>query len=132
MAYADIESRFFRLAQAISRTVPDRVKIGAVLTKNRKILSVGFNRMDKTHTAMDRLGCKKRLHAELSAVIGVRWSDVQGAVLFLYRTMRNGKLGMSRPCCHCQIILRNAGIRRVYYTDPSHPNSVDFMDIRGR
>lgn len=40
-----------------------------------------------------------------------------GSVVYVARVRRdNGKLAMSKPCAHCERILRNRGISRVTYT----------------
>lgn len=129
MAYTSLDGPFFSLAKATSEKAPDRVRIGAVLTKGRKVLSIGFNRMLQTHPSMAKLRSMKRIHAELSALIGVRWRDLAGAEMFVYRSLRTGEVGMCRPCEHCVLLLQEAGVSRVFYTDPSQMNSTAVMRI---
>jgi tRNA(Arg) A34 adenosine deaminase TadA len=51
-------------------------------------------------------------HAEARAI---RKADV-GCVLYVARVTRDGQWAMSKPCKHCQALIRNRGIRKVYYT----------------
>lgn len=39
-----------------------------------------------------------------------------GSVVFVARIVRDGTWAMAKPCVHCENRLRNAGVRRVYYT----------------
>lgn len=56
------------------------------------------------------------LHAEISAIIGSSYQDLNGCDAYVYRERRDGKLGMSKPCAGCELALKLAGIRKVYYT----------------
>ncbi len=38
------------------------------------------------------------------------------AVVFVVRLTRTGVYGNSRPCIHCQIAMRQKGIKKCYYT----------------
>jgi tRNA(Arg) A34 adenosine deaminase TadA len=51
-------------------------------------------------------------HAEARAI---RKADV-GATLFVARVTRDGEWAISKPCKHCQALIRNRGIKKVYYT----------------
>jgi hypothetical protein len=44
-----------------------------------------------------------------------------GSVVYVARVRRdNGKLAMSKPCPHCERILRNRGVSRVEYSINEH------------
>jgi deoxycytidylate deaminase len=86
-------------------------RIGAVLCQKGKIISTGANSF-KTHKLMGF----KTLHGEIQALIGVRYRDLRGSVLFVSRISRQGKIGMSKPCSTCENILRKYGIKKVFYT----------------
>jgi tRNA(Arg) A34 adenosine deaminase TadA len=36
--------------------------------------------------------------------------------MFVARKMRNGQIGLAKPCQHCQTLIRASGIKRVVYT----------------
>lgn len=39
-----------------------------------------------------------------------------GTVLYVGRCLRSGVWACAKPCIKCQILIRNKGIKRVYYT----------------
>ena len=51
-------------------------------------------------------------HAEARAI---RKADT-GSTLYVARVTRDGKWAMSKPCKTCQTLIRNKGIKKVYYT----------------
>lgn len=105
--------KHFELAKMIAKLSDNRKhKMGAVIAKKGRVVSVGFNTY-KTHT-------KSRdpyhtIHAELSAILKAR-RDVSGLDIYIYREIKDGSLGMARPCTHCMEIIKEAGIKNVYYT----------------
>lgn len=126
----NLTNRFFRLARIVSYKSKSQVRIGAVLTKNRKIISLGYNDMEKTHPVMAKLSEWKKIHAELDALIGTSRYDLSGATMFVYRDQRDGNVGMCKPCEDCQILMKRAGIYSAYYTDPNLPGAVGYIDLR--
>ena len=103
----------FELAARIARLSSARNRHGAVIACGGNVLSLGVN-SSKTHTRSN--APSRQIHAELAALIANR-TDVQGATLYSARVLRNGKLGVSKPCAYCALLLREAGIRRVVYFD---------------
>lgn len=39
-----------------------------------------------------------------------------GSEIYVARVLKNGELAMSKPCAHCENVLRARGIKTVYYT----------------
>jgi cytidine deaminase len=39
-----------------------------------------------------------------------------GAIVFVARVLRNGDLALAKPCPRCQSVMRNHGVKKVYYT----------------
>lgn len=97
--------------------------MGAVLVKNGKIMSVGSNNF-KTHPLMQGV---KTLHAEVQCLLGVRWSDLAGAVMFVARVNANSKVGMAKPCRICQSVLMRFGIKRAYYTTATSIEEIQLL-----
>ena len=98
-------------------------KLGAVLFKNNKILSRGVNKFQKTNPNMtgiitnDGEHFNRSIHAEHQALMEHRHHDTSnGASMAVARIIKSGMLRMARPCNNCQRLLREAGIKRVYYT----------------
>lgn len=100
--------------------------IGTVLVCGTQIISVGFN-TNKTHPLQQWynkyrvLGGNKvqhKMHSEVLAFIKVRhfeidWSKVE---LYNYRIKADGSLGNSRPCLSCMAMIKDLGIKKIYYT----------------
>lgn len=108
-----MKSRFFDIAKAASKHSDHPAhKLGAVIVKGNKVVSVGFNK-NKTHTKSNHAW--KRLHAEISAIIKAK-QDLTGCSIYVYRETKNGDLGMSKPCPSCFSAIRESGIKIVYYT----------------
>lgn len=60
-------------------------------------------------------------HCENLLVQRIRWRfgdslDWRRVHIYLYRELKNGKLAMARPCTACFHLLRDLGVRKVYYT----------------
>lgn len=107
-----IES-FIDKAKLVARTgIHRRYKVGAILVKSGKVISQGANSY-KTHPKMGI----KTLHAEIQALIGVRYKDLSGATVYVARLNKLEKLGMARPCSTCHHILKEYGVRTVYFTN---------------
>ena len=119
----------FKLARNISFKSTDRFKIGAVVAKGKRIISVGYNQMHKTHPRMYKQNPKKKLHAELHAIIGIYKTDLTNATVYVYRERLDGLIGLSKPCIYCQVILEEAGIKKVFFTDPNELNYIGQMRL---
>jgi len=106
----------FRLAKKVSKKSPSIFKLGCVITdRKHKVLSVGFNDMNKTHPKSKAF--HKAIHAELDALLGLSYSDLKDGHAYVYRELQNGDMALSKPCIHCEEMLKRAGIKKVYYTD---------------
>lgn len=84
-------------------------KHGAVIVKRRKVLSEGSNKYTTNFT--------RSLHAEESALRASK-ENTRGSVMYIARVASYGQ-ALSKPCLRCQVVLRNAGIKRVVYTSVS-------------
>lgn len=104
----------YAVAEAFKSDEPNRH--GCIIVRGRKIISRGWNK-SKTHPAAKNYH-SKHFHAELSAIVAANEGDLEGSDLFVCRIYRrpDGQLGMSRPCKVCMGLIKEAGIRRVYYT----------------
>lgn len=109
----------FNLPKMISYESNHKFKLGCVIFRKKKPIAMGFNQVEKTHPMMLRYQVKHslRTHAELQALLGVRWDvDLSKCLLVVYREKKDGSLGDSKPCPTCQKIIRSMGIRNVMYT----------------
>jgi deoxycytidylate deaminase len=120
------EEALFRAAKSVAELSDHKQhKIGAVVVLKHRIISSGFNKCAKTHPLQKKYN-KYRFtedsvhtcHAELSALLplikdGVNLSD---ASVYVHREHKNGMLAMARPCKSCMELIKDCGIKRVFYT----------------
>jgi len=106
-------SHFIELAKKVSRSgLHPRHLVGAVLVKNGNMIATGSN-SHKTHPLMGN----RTMHAEVTCLIGKRYSDLKGSTMFVARTSKvQRNVGMARPCATCRGILSHYGIKKVYFT----------------
>jgi deoxycytidylate deaminase len=108
--------KFFDLAKKLSFKSNHRQhKMGCVIAKGNKLLGIGFN---KNRTHPKSMSEFRTLHCEVDAVINAGEENLNGAIAYIYRQTKGGKLGLSRPCLGCEALLRSYGIKTVYYTSP--------------
>jgi len=100
--------------QAATRSTCDRKHVGAVIVRDKTILSTGYNGSIRGMPHCDEAGhdmegghCVGTIHAEANAIIqaaknGVRIEDGE-----IYTT--------ASPCWSCFKLIANGGIRRIYY-----------------
>jgi deoxycytidylate deaminase len=114
-----IDYGLFRLAKIASTHSPfdKRFRLGAVISKGRRPISIGFNKL-KTHA---KWPTAFSLHAELSALLAKRFEDIVGANIWVYRETVDGIPAKARPCKICMAALAEAGISKVYYSVAEFP-----------
>jgi pyrimidine deaminase RibD-like protein len=114
------EIGYFKLAKEISYQSDHRVKVGAVIV-NPKPISIASN-INKTHPvhANPYVSIRGSLHAECRAVIRCN-SNLNGSTIYVYRELKNGLPGLARPCNYCLTILKEYGIRVIYYSTSTYP-----------
>jgi dCMP deaminase len=106
---------FMTIATVVaSRGTCDRKKVGAVIVRDKTILSTGYNgsirgmpHCDDVGHMMENDHCVATIHAEANALVqaarhGVR---VEGASIFV----------TASPCWSCFKLITNAGIKEIYY-----------------
>ena len=101
-------------AQAATRSTCPRKHVGAVIVRDRTILSTGYNgsirgapHCDEAGCLMENAHCVRTVHAEANALVqaarhGIR---LEGAEIFV----------TASPCFNCFKLIVNAGIRTIYY-----------------
>ena len=121
------DKRFFEITRLISYTSEyKRIKIGAIVVKKNKIISVGVNSY-KTHPIQRRYNIFRfnifttdtahTLHAEIQALVNIPYgTELSDLTLYTYRENRDGKLAKSRPCPSCMNLIKDIGIKKICYT----------------
>ena len=117
---------FMQMAQVVAgRSTCLRRQVGAVMVKDKQILSTGYNGSPSGLLHCDEVGCLRQslnvpsgerheicraVHAEQNALVQAAKHGVAIAEADLYVT--------HQPCVLCTKLLINVGIRRVVYTHP--------------
>ena len=112
---------FFRLARNVSKYSNHRYKVGAVIA-HKKPISVGFN-IIKTHPRYSNPNITKSIsiHAEASALLKSYDAIFKDSVIYIYRENLKGEPAIARPCRDCMKLLKNYGIKKIYYTIDRKP-----------
>lgn len=124
MARLDIDTYFILIAVVVSfRSTCPRAMVGAVLTKNGKMLGTGYNGAPSGMAHCIDVGCDivnnhcvRSVHAEVNAVLNCAKHGVSTEGSTLYCT--------HFPCYECMKMLINAGVRGIVYLN-------DYTDDRG-
>lgn len=120
-----LDEYFMKMAHlAASRSTCLRRQVGAVITKDKRILSTGYNGAPKGLPHCEEVGCIRAdkniptgerhelcrgVHAEQNAII-------QAAVFGT--SIRDGKIySTNHPCVVCAKLLINANIKEIIYDD---------------
>lgn len=117
----DWDQYFLDIARAVSkRSDCERDQVGAVVVKDRRIRSTGYNGSPAGTPGC--LSCPRRLsgctpgssydncvavHAEANALLYADREDLIGAVLYITR----------KPCISCSKLIAATGITDVYYPE---------------
>ena len=111
----DWHTYFMNIArQAATRSTCDRKHVGAVIVRDRTILSTGYNGSIRGLAHCDDVGhvmegghCVATVHAEANAILQAAKNGVRIEGAELYTT--------ASPCWSCFKLIANAGIRTIYF-----------------
>jgi len=111
----DWHTYFMNIArQAATRSTCDRKHVGAVIVRDKTILSTGYNgsirgmpHCDDVGHVMESDHCVATVHAEANAIIQAAKNGVRIDGAELYTT--------ASPCWACFKLIANAGIGTIYY-----------------
>ena len=125
---------YFKAAKAIAESSDfPRVKVGCVAVYKHKIISSGCNsyvtnplqkKYNKFRFTTDTTLHSK--HAEIDCLLPLvnrKDIDFNRVSIYIYRQYKSGELGMARPCESCLNLIKDLGIRNIYYSgDGSYIN----------
>ena len=111
----DWDTYFMRIAREVSgRSTCGRKHVGAVVVRDRTILSTGYNgsiagmpHCDDAGHMIENDHCVATIHAEANAILQAAKNGVMIAGATIYVS--------ASPCWNCFKMLANAGIRRIAY-----------------
>ena len=122
MPRIDINKIYMNIAYDFaSLSYANRRKVGAIIVKNEKIISVGYNGMPKgfdnnCESNNLKLTNKEVLHAESNAITKVAKSTISSDKSTMYCT--------TSPCVECSKLIIQSGIISVYYSE-------EYRDLAG-
>ena len=126
----DWHTYFMNIArQAATRSTCDRKHVGAVIVRDKTILSTGYNgsirglpHCDEVGHLMENDHCVATVHAEANAIIQAAKNGVliDGAMIYV----------TASPCWNCFKQIANAGIRRIVYGEFYRDERI--FDVAGR
>ncbi len=127
----DWDTYFMKIARDVAaRSTCDRADVGAVLVREKRILTTGFNGSPSGQPHCDEAGhlmvdghCVRTIHAEANAIIQAALHGVSSKGATVYVT--------HFPCLSCAKMLINAGIVRVVYATQYRvdPNTLHFFGL---
>tara|TARA_Y100001970_G_scaffold273635_1_gene372136 strand:+ start:1517 stop:1945 length:429 start_codon:yes stop_codon:yes gene_type:complete len=111
------ETYFMNIATEVAtRSTCDRKHVGAVIVRNKNILSTGYNGSIKGLPHCDEAGhemveghCVRTTHAEANAIVQAAKNGVKidGAEIFV----------TASPCYNCFKLIANSGIHVIFYQE---------------
>lgn len=111
------ETYFMNIATEVAtRSTCDRKHVGAVIVRNKNILSTGYNGSIKGLPHCDEVGhemvdghCIRTTHAEANAIVQAAKNGV---------SIDNSEIFVtSSPCYNCFKLIANSGIKVIYYRE---------------
>jgi len=129
------DSYFMKIAEDVStRSTCIRRQVGAVLVKNKRILTTGYNGVPSGISHCNEKNCLRTklnipsgeraelcrgLHAEQNAIIQAAYHGISVRDARIYIT--------HKPCSICTKMLINSGIKDFIYRNPYPDNLADEM-----
>jgi len=123
---------FMAIAHEVAkRSTCERAQVGAVIVKDKRILTTGYNgsprglpHCTEVGCLMDNGHCVRTLHAEQNAIIVAALHGVITAGATIYVT--------HQPCFNCAKSIINSGIREIVYDkEYQDDRSLDFLQQAG-
>lgn len=125
---------FLDISKAVGkRSTCLRRKYGAIIVKDKIIISTGYNGaprgeancIDTGLCERQRLGIKPgqnyelcvAVHAEQNAIINGDPEEMKGATAYIVGYNADGTLASGKPCLLCRRMLRNAMLDKVIYLE---------------
>ena len=124
------EEYFMSIAfQVATRSTCDRNHVGAVLVREKMILSTGYNgsirgldHCDDVGHLMENGSCIRTVHAEANAIAQAARNGVNCSDSELYVT--------TSPCWNCFKLVANAGVKKIYFSKSyKDTKTIDFARL---
>lgn len=109
--------------QVRERGTCPRLRVGAVVVKDKRIKGTGYNGSPPRFPHCDEAGClmiaghcRRTIHAEVNALMECTPDERRDATIYI----------TAQPCMECAKLIVASGITRVVYACP-YPTEVDFF-----
>ena len=129
---------YFKAARAMSETADyQKYKIGCIAVYKHKIISSGCNtnvtnplqkHYNQLRFSTDATSHSK--HAEVDCLLPLlnrKDIDFSRVSLYLYREHKSGDPACARPCKSCQALIKELGIRHIYYSNDGGYSHEEFI-----
>ena len=126
-AFMDTAERFAQLSSAV------RLKVGAVVVKDNRIISIGYNGMPAGWTNV----CEEDIYDDNGDFLQNKTKDevIHAEANAIAKLARDGESGLGvdvfcthAPCIQCAKIMYGAGVKKVYYRDTYRDDKgLDFL-----
>lgn len=110
---------YFTLARNVSFLSDHPTRVGCVIVRKKPLIACSNKKCSHPKYA-NGSDIRGSLHAEIRAILNCR-SDLNGSVAYIYRETLGGEPALSRPCVYCMEALKEAGIKKIYYTINEYP-----------
>lgn len=107
----NVDRLFIEEAEKLTSKSACHYKLGAVLVKDKEVLSTGYNKLLSMDKVLTQYGMFWTLHAEMDTLRKL-YSVPKGATLYVARN----EFRSARPCKNCIKIIKKAGIKRIVYS----------------
>ncbi|NQV14060.1 dCMP deaminase family protein [bacterium] len=112
---ASWDNYFMKIAEDVAtRSTCDRKFVGAVIVRDKMILSTGYNgsirglpHCNEVDHEMENGHCVRTVHAEANAIVQAARNGVTINESDIYVT--------ASPCYNCFKLIANSGIKRIFY-----------------
>ncbi|MHA2250426.1 MAG: deoxycytidylate deaminase [Candidatus Kariarchaeaceae archaeon] len=102
--------------QVATRSTCQRKKVGAIIVKNKSILSTGYNGSIRGLEHCEDIGCLvenghcvRTVHAEANCILGAARHGINIENATIYTT--------ASPCWYCFQLIANSGIVKIVYAE---------------
>ena len=124
------------VALAVSRRSScDRAQVGAVLVKDQRVVSTGYNGPARGYPGNTDLGClawcdRALMHTDASKGYGFSCPSIHAEANVLLHASRSETEGATMyvthaPCADCAKLISNSGVARVIMLQPVEPHRPD-------
>ena len=126
-AFMDTAERFAQLSSA------KRLKVGAVVVKDNRIISIGYNGMPSGWTN----DCEDVIqHSDDTTSLTTKDEVIHAESNAIIKLARDGESGNNStmfcthaPCIHCAKLIYGSGFNKIYYRDTYRDtNGIDFLN----